>query len=347
MPMFNEYLEKTKYVDYDAADVKALAERLKAESSEEVELIEKTYLFVRDEIRHSWDAQDSRVTVSASDVLREGVGICWAKANLLAALLRANGIPSGFSYQRLTLGDTPDTGYCIHAMNTVYVSSMDKWIRLDARGNKEGVNAEFSLQEEKLAFRISSEGEEDYHDNHSYPDKDLMRVLESCTDAIDMYLHHLPDKLSYSVCYIMATKADMELLMESRLEMLKVVNGLKHDHVFENDIIDNSRQYFENGDQATVLAMDGERVIGCATICYICMMPTFSHPIGKRAHLMNVYTLREWQRRGIARGMVSMLIEQARKRGVTEISLDATDEGRLLYEKLGFKASDEAMTLII
>ena len=161
--MYNEFLEKTEYVDYDDPAIKSLAERLKAESSDEISLIRNTYYFVRDEIKHSWDVQDRRVTVSASDTLREGVGICWAKANLLAALLRANGIPAGFSYQRLTLGDTPDTGYCIHAMNTIYVSGLGKWIRLDARGNKEGVNAEFSTDEEILAFEIKSEGEIDYH----------------------------------------------------------------------------------------------------------------------------------------------------------------------------------------
>ena len=124
--MHNEYLEKTEYVDYDDPGVSSLAERLKADSPDEISLIRNTYCFVRDEIRHSWDAQDRRVTVSASDTLREGVGICWAKANLLAALLRANGIPAGFSYQRLTLGDTPDSGYCIHAMNTVFVACLNR-----------------------------------------------------------------------------------------------------------------------------------------------------------------------------------------------------------------------------
>ena len=74
-------------------------------------------------------------------------------------------------------------------------------------------------------------------------------------------------------------------------------------------------------------------------------MPTFDHPTGKRAHLMNVYTMKEWQRQGIARRMVSMLIDEARKRGVTEISLDATEEGRPLYERLGFTPSTEGMVL--
>ena len=343
--MYNEYLEKTEYVDYDAPAIKSLAERLREESSDELTLIKNTYYFVRDEIRHSWDAQDRRVTVSASDTLREGVGICWAKANLLAALLRANGIPAGFSYQRLTLGDTPDTGFCIHAMNTVFVSGLNKWIRLDARGNKEGVNAEFSVDKEQLAFQIKSEGEIDYHDNHSYPDQGLMKVLRESTDALDMYLHHLPDQLSYSVSYRIATKDDMDLLMSSRLEMLRVVNDLDLSYEYSNEIVERSIEYFENGDHTTVLAMDGKRVIGCATICYMYIMPTFSHPSGKRAHLMNVYTMKEWQRRGIAKTMVSMLIDEAWKRGATEISLDATEEGRPLYRKLGFTDSTEGMVL--
>ena len=83
--MHNEYLEKSEYVDYDDPNVKGVAERLKAESQNELSLIKNTYYFVRDEIKHSWDAQDRRVTVSAGDTIREGVGICWAKANLMAA----------------------------------------------------------------------------------------------------------------------------------------------------------------------------------------------------------------------------------------------------------------------
>ena len=192
----DKFLENTHYVDFSSQPVRELAARLKKGSDDDISLIESTYVFVRDDIRHSWDAKDSRVTVTSADVLREGVGICWAKANLLAALLRANGIPAGFSYQRLTLGDTPESGYCIHALNTVFVPSLNRWIRLDARGNKEGVNAQFSLDEERLAFDIRCEGEEDYHDNRAEPDSGLMMVLEESSDAIDMYLHHLPDRLS-------------------------------------------------------------------------------------------------------------------------------------------------------
>lgn len=193
---FLRYLELSEYINYDNDAVRKQADSLKSNSENELDLVRNTYHFVRDNIKHSWDVQDKRVTVSASDVLKEGVGICWAKSNLFAALLRANGIPCGFSHQRLTLGDTPDTGYCIHSLNTVYLSSLNKWIRLDARGNTEKIHAEFSTDEEILAFHVNPEYDEyDYHDNVAKPNEKLMQVLKENTDALYMYQHLLPDTL--------------------------------------------------------------------------------------------------------------------------------------------------------
>ena len=147
------------------------------------------------------------------------------------------------------------------------------------------------------------------------------------------------------IVYRIATKEDIELLMSSRLEMLKVVNNLPADYEYSNQLVDESRDYFLNGDHITVLALDGSEVIGCASMSFMRIMPTFSHPTGKRAHLMNVYTRNEYRRQGIARKMVGMLIEETWKRGATEISLDATKMGRPLYESLGFTSSTEGMVL--
>lgn len=145
--------------------------------------------------------------------------------------------------------------------------------------------------------------------------------------------------------YRIATNDDIELLMNSRLEMLRVVNGLSEDYVYSDEIVRESRDYFLNGDHLTVLAIDGGEVIGCASMSFMWIMPTFSHPTGRRAHLMNVYTRNEYRRQGIARKMVEMLIDETWKRGATEISLDATVMGRPLYESLGFKNSTECMVL--
>jgi ribosomal protein S18 acetylase RimI-like enzyme len=145
--------------------------------------------------------------------------------------------------------------------------------------------------------------------------------------------------------YKLATKDDIELMMKSRLEMLKVVNNLPQDYQYSDEIVKESREYFLNGDQTTVLAIDDGEVVGCASMSYMWIMPTFSHPTGKRAHLMNVYTRSSYRRQGIARTMCEMLIADAWNRGATEISLDATTMGRPLYESLGFTASSEGMVL--
>ena len=142
-----------------------------------------------------------------------------------------------------------------------------------------------------------------------------------------------------------AAKDDIELLMSSRLEMLKVVNNLPADYEYSEEIVRESRDYFLNGDHITVLAIDDGKVIGCASMSFMWIMPTFSHPTGRRAHLMNVYTRSEYRRQGIARKMVNMLIDETWKRGATEISLDATTMGRPLYESLGFTNSTEGMVL--
>ena len=111
--------------------------------------------------------------------------------------------------------------------------------------------------------------------------------------------------------------------------------------------VECSRKYFLEGNQTTIFAKDGKKIIGCASICYITVMPTCDHPTGKRAHLMNVYTNKNYKRLGIGKTMVSTLIEEACKKGCSEISLDATTEGRLLYEKLGFISNEEGMILRI
>ncbi len=84
--------------------------------------------------------------------------------------------------------------------------------------------------------------------------------------------------------YKIATNDDIELLMSSRLEMLKVVNDLPADYVYDDVIVNESREYFLHGDQLTVLALDEGEVIGCASMSFMWIMPTFSHPTGKRAH---------------------------------------------------------------
>lgn len=182
------YLAVTECIDYDDPLVQERAAELKGLSETTVEYIKRAYEYVRDEIPHSVDICSEVVSRKASDVLRIGTGICWTKSCLLAALLRANDIPFGISCQLLTRADEDDSeGYVVHALNTVYIKELDKWIRLDARGNKENIDAQFSIDEEKLAFHVREElGEIDYRDNEPDLDERLVRILGDSSSVLEI-----------------------------------------------------------------------------------------------------------------------------------------------------------------
>lgn len=146
---------------------------------------------------------------------------------------------------------------------------------------------------------------------------------------------------------IKATKNDIETLMKIRMEMLKEVNSLSDDYVFDKSFIENCRMNFEcTGEtQTDILCIENGEPVACANLCYLSMIPTFSHSTGKRAHLMNVYVKKDFRRKGLAKKMLELLIEEAKSRKVTEISLDATEKGRPLYESMGFSSNDSAMTM--
>ena len=186
--IYKGYLEETDTIDYKNPIIQDKVEEIKRTSQSQLSYIENSYRFVRDEIPHSWDIRSEIVSRKASEVLMNKTGICWTKSCLLAALLRANGIPAGISYQSLTRADDDDSeGYIIHALNTIYIKELNKWIRLDTRGNKENVHAEFSLYEERLAFPIRSQlGEVDYRDNNTDLDERLITVLKESKSILEV-----------------------------------------------------------------------------------------------------------------------------------------------------------------
>ena len=152
------YLREHPYVDYTAENLRQCASALFGGIDDDVEKARIAYHFVRDQIPHSFDCQAQVITARASAVLRHRTGICHAKANLLAALLRSQGVPVGFCFQHLTLLDDDSMGYCVHCYNAIYLDH--RWIRVDARGNTNGISAAFSLGEPVLAFPPRSEYDE-------------------------------------------------------------------------------------------------------------------------------------------------------------------------------------------
>lgn len=193
----DKYLQEDAVVDCRNAAITQLADAFWQDADNEIDYIKRVYEFVRDCISHSADINEEQLTCSASEVLNAGHGICFAKSHLLAALLRCKSIPAGFCYQKLILDDETAPVLIYHGLNGVYIKEYQKWIRLDARGNKEGVNARFSLEEECLAFPIRSEkGEEDDLTIYPHPDTKVLERLRKYETRPELW-EDLPTELGY------------------------------------------------------------------------------------------------------------------------------------------------------
>ncbi len=185
----NKYLKPSEYIDFENPALLTQAKILAEGALSPEEVTRKCFEFVRDEIKHSWDYKLNPITCKASDVLRYRTGYCYAKSHLLAALLRANSIPAGLCYQRLTITDVPP--FCLHGLNAVYLESFG-WYRIDPRGNKQGVTAEFCPPTEKLAFPIITQGEVDLPEIWAEPLPIIIEML-SKNKTYQAVADNLPD----------------------------------------------------------------------------------------------------------------------------------------------------------
>lgn len=188
------FLCSSHYVDFPAENIQACIRDLFPKGMEPVEKIRTAYHFVRDDITHAFDAHAKVVPVTASEVLYHRTGICHAKANLMAALLRSQGIPTGFCFQRITyMAEDESYGYCTHAFSAVYLDG--RWLRLDARGNKPGIDARFSLGEPVLAYPPRPAFEEYlYPGIYAAPQPVTMRKLERSSRNRELF-YGFPDEL--------------------------------------------------------------------------------------------------------------------------------------------------------
>ncbi|MDH6219177.1 transglutaminase family protein [Streptomyces pseudovenezuelae] len=183
-PDLSSYLAADEVIDHDHPLVRETAARLARNAADSYVYAQLAFEFVRDTIPHSQDSGDMRVTWRASGVLEQGTGICHAKAHALAALLRAEDIPTALCYQRLARGD--GDGHVVHGL--VAVRFNGAWHRQDPRGNKPGVDARFSLDGERLAWVPDPKSSEmDYPVLYAEPHPAVLGALKAAPDRPQLW----------------------------------------------------------------------------------------------------------------------------------------------------------------
>jgi transglutaminase-like putative cysteine protease len=185
----NRYLSSSSIIDFYNNNIQNKAKSLSEGIEDEIELIKTIYEFVMGDIHHSMDINEDKVVFRASDVLKYGHGLCFAKSNLFAALLRFSGIPTGFCYQRLYF----EENLGLHGLNAVYLKNIDKWIRIDVRGNKDYVKEEFNINQEFLSYSTRNNmGEADFPTIYEVPNNLIAKIMLSSrnlTEVLDKIFH--------------------------------------------------------------------------------------------------------------------------------------------------------------
>jgi predicted O-methyltransferase YrrM len=187
-PDFSLYLKESDVIDFSSKEVQEVCKQFESYKNNEIELAQKAFYFVQNEYPHTSDCKRTELSVSASDVIKNGHGICFSKSHLYAAILRNFGIPCGFCYQILE-SKTPNHFYP-HSFNAVYFKTLKKWVRLDARGNKAGQNAKFSVDEEYLAYKPDNfKNEVDLPMYFTNPFQGAIDIMKKCRDKAEFFKH--------------------------------------------------------------------------------------------------------------------------------------------------------------
>ena len=151
-----------------------------------------------------------------------------------------------------------------------------------------------------------------------------------------------------NLIYKKAKLKDMDILTKTRIRVLRAANQLSDDtdmSLVERASYNYYQKALRDGSHIAYLVFDEERFVGAGGVSFFQVMPTYHNPSGNKAYIMNMYTDPAYRRRGIAIKTLDMLIKEAKNRGVTAISLEATDMGRPLYEKYGFIKMNDEMEL--
>ncbi len=139
--------------------------------------------------------------------------------------------------------------------------------------------------------------------------------------------------------------SDIDMLVQNRLEFVHSIRKIDDKEAFKRLTKEYFQKYLEDNSILSFVALDNGKIVSSCILCIYQTLPTPSCLSGKTGLLLNVYTLKDYRRKGLAYKLLSLLIEEAKGLGLGKIQLDYTDDGYQLYKKLGFKELDREMVL--
>lgn len=146
------------------------------------------------------------------------------------------------------------------------------------------------------------------------------------------------------ITYKRLTEKELDVFIKMRIDQLRE-EGAKEDTDLRPALRDYYDRHMKDGTFVSWIALDGERIIGTSGMSFVEKPPYFGCPSGKLGLLSSMYTNKEYRRQGIAKELLSRVVEEARKYGCGTIQITASDMGVLLYTNFGFVKNNNFMQL--
>jgi GNAT superfamily N-acetyltransferase len=149
------------------------------------------------------------------------------------------------------------------------------------------------------------------------------------------------NKLQYKVGFDMAieyrklTEKELDIFIEMRINQLKE-EGATEDIDLRPALKDYYNRHMQDGTFVSWLALDGNKIIGTSGMSFVEKPPYFGCPSGKMGLLSSMFTAPDYRRKGIAKELLSRVVDEARQYGCGTVQITASDMGVLLYTNFGF-----------
>ena len=142
--------------------------------------------------------------------------------------------------------------------------------------------------------------------------------------------------------YAKLTEKELDVFIQMRIAQLRE-EGAKEDIDLTPALKDYYKRHMADGTFISWLALDGEKIVGTSGMSIVEKPPYFGCPSGKIGLLSSMFTDSAYRRRGIAKALLSKVVDEARQRGCGTVQITASDMGVLLYTDFGFVKNNNFM----
>ena len=142
--------------------------------------------------------------------------------------------------------------------------------------------------------------------------------------------------------YRRLTEADLEVFIEMRIHQLRE-EGATEEMDLKSALRDYYHRHMADGTFVSWIAVDGERIVGTSGMSFVEKPPYFGCPSGKVGLLSSMFTLEEYRRQGIAKALLTRVMQEAKEYGCGVVQITPSDMGMLLYTDFGFVKHEKFM----